>query len=132
MSRKRRPGPPPITEAERRKHRLKQRDGLTGRPPPVDSEVIVRRSDDGDKKGVIEFNRLGGLRWSRDFGGWAGQGEQLCVMATVRCTDVYEVSGKIHTGSHSGPCPHNIKVVILEADNRPQLWEKLSAQARWP
>ncbi len=132
MTRKRKRGrdgaPAPITDEDRRKQRMKEREGRAGAAPPPESTVFIRRRPNDESLASIEFNKLGPTIWSNEFGGYGGAGEEKCVRATVVCSDVYDVTGSIHTGIH-GPCPHNILVVVLEQDN-PRFWEKIHSQTR--
>lgn len=123
-----REAPAPVTESERRKHRMRQRERGSAAAPPPGSRVVVRRRPTDDDRAALDFNRLGSVRWSREFGGRGGTSEQLFIMATVRCTDVHDLRGSIHAGSH-GPCPHNIRVVILREDNAPATWDRLEGAA---
>lgn len=89
-------------------------------------QVRIRRQFNDSKIGTVDFLCLSGFKWDYISGGVQSFAPQPFIHAYVWC-DAIEGDFS-HSGIH-GPCPHNIKVVIVKKDNTPEVWQKILKEA---
>ena len=89
-------------------------------------KVRIRRQWSDYKIGEVSYESLRDIHWSSTSGGVYNIALQPFIHAYVWCT---EVEGEIAHSCEHGPPPHNIKIVILKKDNRPEIFEKLLSVA---
>jgi len=86
------------------------------------NDVSIRRHWNDWKIGSVALERLYDLHWGQISGGVQRVAPRPYIYGYVTCT---EIEGDIaHSGVH-GPCPHRIKVCVLQRDNDKETWDKV-------
>jgi len=98
--------------------------------PDGETLVTVRRQPDDHTAGRFKLPDIHGLRLDCMTGGYQQLVGRNFLFGYVFCTSLVD-GGIGHSCTH-GPAPHDIKVCILESDNKPQVFRHLCTLAQCP
>lgn len=90
-------------------------------------QVTVRRRWNDWQTATYRLEDLRGSHWQFVGGGLISVRPQPFLHGYVQCDDL--LAGTLHHEPGLGPCPHHLKVCVLEKDNDPELFHWLGLEA---